>query len=907
MTTTETMRTDPVLAEVAAIAATAAGAPPSLEDATFAVSGMTCASCAAVIEKVLSKQPGVTCANVNLAAEKLTVEFDRDAIDVEAIAKAVSAAGYGATEIAEEPAASQSGKIDLAISGMTCASCQAVSEKVLNKVPGVNKATVNLATETASVEYDPAVVGPNELIAAVKAAGYGATIKVDTGAFASDEEDPQRVEQARYYKQLKRMFVLALALSIPLLLTMIPGVEKTMVMALGGDAPFGPYSSQGMFLMKVFMLLLAAPVQFIAGGRFYRGAGHAIRNRTGNMDLLVALGTSAAFFFSVATTFIPALFMEPVFYETAALLITFVLLGKLLEARAKGRTSDAIRALMGLAAKTARVVRGGEEIDIPVEQVVTGDLVIVRPGEKVPVDGLVVTGMSAVDESMLTGEPIPVEKNAGDEVIGATINKLGTFTFRATKVGRDTALAQIVHLVEQAQGSKAPVQRFADRISAFFVPFVIGAALLTFLFWGLAGPAIFGAKPMADGAYFLLQPILMAAATYGWWIAALLAGIAVVVIACPCALGLAAPTAVMVGTGKGAENGILIKSGEALETAYKVRAIVFDKTGTLTHGRPEVTDIVVADGGDETRMFSLVAALEKGSEHPLAEAIVNRSKSLELDLPAVEGFAAVPGHGVEGDVAGSRVAFGNRKLMAREGIDVSSWEPRICALEDQGKTVMLVGVDGARFAGVVAVADTLKPDSAVAVARLQKMGVAVYMITGDNHRTAAAIARQAGIAPDHVLADVLPENKAEEVTKLQAQGLVVAMVGDGINDTPALAQADVGIAMGAGTDVAMETGGIVLMKNDLRDVVTGIQLSRATMRKIRQNFIWALGYNTVLIPVAAIGILSGAPWLAGAAMAFSSVSVVTNSLLLRRFKPSETVVAHVPRAGKAPIAKRAAA
>ncbi|MEI6624040.1 MAG: heavy metal translocating P-type ATPase, partial [Actinomycetes bacterium] len=620
----------------------------------LSVEGMTCGHCEARVHEAALSTAGVTEAVADAAAGALVVTVDPEVFQMGDLVKAVTQAGYtpgevevfdpsaGAAEPAgcatgvcpvviddkpmrqmtEEPAVPQSGHLDLAVSGMTCASCQAVVEKILGRVAGVSSATVNLANETAAVEYDPATVGPNELIAAVQGAGYGATIRVDADAFASDEEDPQRVEQARYYAQLKRMLILSLVLSIPLLITMLPGVEKSIVMALGGDAALGPYESQGMFFMKVLMLALAIPVQFIAGARFYRGAWHALKNRAGNMDLLVALGTSAAFFFSVAATFVPALFMEPVFYETSALLITFVLLGKLLESRAKGKTSDAIRSLMGLAAKTARVVRGGEEMDIPVEQVVTGDLVVVRPGEKIPVDGFVVEGRSAIDESMLTGEPIPVEKNAGDEVIGATINKLGSFTFRATKVGRDTALAQIVRLVEQAQGSKAPVQRFADRISAVFVPFVIGAAVLTFLFWGLAGPAIFGAKPMADGAFPLLVPILMAASANGWWVAALLAGIAVVVIACPCALGLATPTAIMVGTGKGAENGILIKSGDALEAAYKLDAVVFDKTGTLTHGKPEVTDIILADGHDVTRMFTLAAALEKGSEHPLAEAVV---------------------------------------------------------------------------------------------------------------------------------------------------------------------------------------------------------------------------------------------------------------------------------------------
>jgi Cu+-exporting ATPase len=474
-----------------------------------------------------------------------------------------------------------------------------------------------------------------------------------------------------------------------------------------------------------------------------------------------------------------------------------------------------------------------------------------------------------VDESMLTGESIPVEKNVGDTVVGATMNMLGSLRFRATKVGKDTALARIVKLVEDAQGSKAPVQRFADRISAVFVPAVVGASVVTFLVW------LFAVPNFVDASFY---------ATATPFVKALLAGTAVIVIACPCALGLATPTAIMVGTGKGAENGILIKSGDALETAYKVKAIIFDKTGTLTHGKPVVTDIELAEGHDVARMFGFAVALERGSEHPLAEAIMARAQADGVEAQPVDGFAAVPGHGVEGTVDGKRVAFGNRRLMAREGIDTSAFEARIAELEAQGKTVMLVGVNGAKLAGMVAVADTVKPNSAEAVARLGKMGVEVYMITGDNRRTAEAIAAQVGIAPDHVLAEVLPEHKAEEVGKLQARGLVVAMVGDGINDTPALAKADVGIAMGGGTDVAMETGGIVLIKDDLRDVVTAIELSRATMRKIHQNFFWALGYNTLGIPIAALGLLR--PELAGAAMALSSVSVVTSSLMLRRFKPS---------------------
>ena len=864
-------------------------APAEIKDASFAVGGMTCASCSAIIEKVLGRTAGIHSAVVNLATEKLNVTYDPAVIDIDGIIDAVTGVGYTATLLgAPGVAAEAPGKVTLGLIGMTCASCATVIEKSLSKLPGVSTVAVNLAANSGTVEFDPNLIGIDELVTAVRGAGYDAVVQLEHVPGQEDTVDLQAEAQAKAYKRELFMFWFSVGFSFPLLIVaMIPPfmdmiplwLAELLAVVLGGAwAP--------MMVGKYVMFLLATPVQFVAGARFYKGAWHAIKNRAGNMDLLIAIGTSAAYFYSVAATFVPAVEMEPAFYETSALLIMFVLLGKLLEARAKGRTSDAIKKLMGLAAKTARVVRGGEEIDIPVEQVVAGDIVVVRPGEKIPVDGLLIEGSSAVDESMLTGESIPVEKNAGDSVIGATMNKLGSFKFRATKVGADTALAQIVRLVEEAQGSKAPVQRFADAISGVFVPFVIGAALLTFLFWAFAGPAIFGAEPIATGSFIVLEPILLAASLNGWWIAALLASIAVVVIACPCALGLATPTAIMVGTGRGAENGILIKSGDALETAYKISAIVFDKTGTLTHGKPVVTDIVLADGHDATRMFTLAAALERNSEHPLAEAVVARAKDDEIELPAVEGFSAVPGHGVEGTVMGKRVVFGNRKLMAREGIDISAHEDKIAELEDGGKTVMLVGVDSRVFAGMIAVADTLKPNSAEAVTRLSEMGVGVYMITGDNRRTAEAIAALAGISPDRVLAEVMPEDKAAEVAKLQEQGLTVAMVGDGINDTPALAQSDVGIAMGAGTDVAMETGGIVLIKNDLRDVVTAIELSRATMRKIRQNFVWALGYNTVLMPIAAIGLLSPFPWVAGAAMAFSSVSVVTNSLLLRGFKPS---------------------
>ncbi|MHB1341809.1 MAG: heavy metal translocating P-type ATPase [Coriobacteriia bacterium] len=860
----------PVVPEDEPAAADAAPVTGATTEAVFSISGMTCASCVAVVEKTVGRMPGVATATVNLATERLAVAFDPSVTNEAAIVAAVSSAGYGAALMSGSGDVSAAGRAILGILGMTCSSCQSVIEKTLARMPGVRSASVNLASETATVDFDPAVLGVDELIVAVRGAGYDAMVRVETVEAGESAIDAQREAQQAHIAHEIRLLTLSAALSVPLLLMMFqPFMDATPTVIAMWLARTVGGAWDPMAMGKYLGFVLATPVQFIAGWQFYRGFFHALKRRTGNMDTLIAIGTSAAYFYSLAATFVPALAEEPVFYETSSLLITFVILGKLLEARAKGKTSDAIKKLMGLAAKTARVVRGGEEIDVPVEQVVVGDVVVVRPGEKVPVDGILTDGSSAIDESMLTGESIPVEKHVGDTVIGATLNRLGSFRFRATKVGADTALARIVKLVEDAQGSKAPVQRFADRISAVFVPAVIGAAVLTFLVWLLVVPRF-------------VDPSFYATATP--FIKALLAGTAVVVVACPCALGLATPTAIMVGTGKGAENGILIKNGEALETAYKISAIVFDKTGTLTHGKPVVTDVELADGHDTARVFMLAAALERKSEHPLAEAIVAHAKTTGVELPEVEGFAAVPGHGVEGTVAGTRVAFGNRKLMQREGIDISKFEERIASLESEGKTVMLVGVASTKLAGMIAVADTLKDNSREAVAHLTKMGVEVFMITGDNRRTAEAIATQAGIAPDHVLAEVLPEHKAAEVAKLQDKGLTVAMVGDGINDTPALAQADVGIAMGAGTDVAMETGGIVLIKNDLRDVVTAIELSRATMKKIRWNFVWALGYNTLGIPVAALGLLR--PELAGAAMALSSVSVVTSSLMLRRFRPS---------------------
>jgi Cu+-exporting ATPase len=891
----------------------------------IAIDGMHCHACERLVTANLSSVPGVTSVEADAKAGAAIITTDAE-VDRDAIARAIAEAGFtpaggivtlepveaqaladdaasaaspgpDATEAVtsdaascapacpamppdapasdSEPAGTSSGtastaEVSLGIIGMTCASCQAVVEKTLNRLPGVTQASVNLANETASVAFDAAVLGIDEIIASVRKAGYDAVARPAAAPGTEPGIDLQREAQEKHITKERRLFVFSLALSLPLVALMVPSVMDAVSMAVAtllANAFGGAWDP--MAVLKYIGFALATPVQFVAGAQFYRGFFHALKRRTGNMDTLIAIGTSAAYLYSVAATFVPALAMEPVFYETSALLITFVILGKLLEARAKGKTSDAIKALMGLAPKTARIVRDGAEVDVPVEQVVVGDVVVVRPGERVPVDGVVIEGASAVDESMLTGESLPVEKNIGDQVIGGTLNRLGSLRFRATKVGAETALAQIIRLVEEAQGSKAPVQRFADRISAVFVPAVLSIAFVTFLVWMFVVPRF------ADPSLYMdVTP----------FIKALLAGTAVVVIACPCALGLATPTAIMVGTGKGAENGILIKSGEALETAYRISAIVFDKTGTLTHGKPVVTDVELAEGHDADRVLMLAASLERMSEHPLAEAVLAHAAARGVGLLPVDGFTAVPGHGVEGVVDGVRVAFGNRRLMERESIDISRFEDRIRALESHGKTVMLVAVGGARLAGMVAVADTLKPHSAEAVARLKDMGIDVYMLTGDNRRTAEAVAAEAGIPADHVLAEVLPEHKAAEVARLQERGLVVAMVGDGINDTPALAAADVGIAMGAGTDVAMETGGIVLIRNDLRDVVTAIELSRATMRKIRQNFVWALGYNSLGIPVAALGLLR--PEIAGAAMALSSVSVVTSSLMLKRFTPS---------------------
>lgn len=744
-----------------------------------------------------------------------------------------------------------SSQCTLSISGMHCASCSALITRKLKKTKGVEDASVNLATAKAKITYNPHEVHEHDLVKAVNAVGYSAEVR-DPHSHHGVELDQKRQEQetANY----RRKFLFGLLLSIPML--------GFMVLSFFPDTPL---HAMLIPFMGIVSLLLATPVQFWLGAGFFRGFWSSSRMLSFSMDSLIAIGTLTAYLYSVYNLIVHFAMegtiigeIHDLYFEVAALLITFVLLGKWMEARAKGKTSAAIQKLMSLQAKTARVYRNGETIDVPIEEVIVGDIVIVRPGEKIPVDGTVLKGLSSVDESMLTGESIPVEKKEGDHVFGATMNGNGSLEFTAEKVGSETALARIIRFVEEAQGSKAPIQDFADWVSSWFVPAVILIAIATLIGWLLVGASV----------------------TFS-----LLAAVSVLVIACPCALGLATPTAIMVATGKGAEYGILIRGGEPLEAANTIRAIVFDKTGTLTKGKPEVTDIVALKGTQDD-VLRIAASLEQGSEHPLAESIVQHSKTKGLSLTSTERFQAIPGHGIEGTLNGTTYTLGNRKLMERQNLALSSIEGTLQALEDAGKTAMLLA-DAKNILGIVAVADTVKETSKQAVEQLRGMGLEIYMITGDNQRTARAIAGSVGIT--NVLAEVLPEEKANEVKKLQADGKKVAMVGDGINDSPALAQANLGIAMGSGTDIAMETGGIVLVRNDLRDVVTAIQLSRTTVNKVKQNLFFALFYNVIGIPIAARLFIDWGivlrPELAGLAMAFSSVSVVTNSLLLKGFHP----------------------
>jgi len=806
---------------------------------TLPITGMHCANCVFTVERALKKTEGVSDAAVNFATEQATVSFDPLLVKPADLVQRVENAGYGVV----------TSRVELPITGMTCTNCAATVERALNKVPGVVQANVNFATERASVEYIPGVASVAAMIHAIEEAGYGV---VQAAAREQLEDVEAQARQAEIADQTRKFWV-GVAFALPLFL-----LSMARDLGIVGHWAHAPW-------VNWLFLALATPVQFYTGWDYYVGSYHALRNRTANMDVLVAMGSTVAYVYSLILLLFPAA-GQHVYFETSAVIITLIKLGKLLEARAKGQTGEAIRRLMGLRPKTARVVRDGAEVDVPVEEVRVGDLVIVRPGERMPVDGVVVEGHSAVDESMLTGEPLPVDKGTGDEVIGATINKQGLLKFEATRVGAETALAQIVRLVQEAQGSKAPIQRLADQVAGVFVPAVILIALATFAVWWAVG---------------------------GQFTPAMIRLVAVLVIACPCALGLATPTAIMVGTGKGAELGILFKNSAALETAHRLQSVVLDKTGTLTVGKPAVTDIVTQDTEHETRdtILRLAASAERGSEHPLGQAIVAEAEARGLALADPQNFEAVPGKGIRAQVDGHRVLVGKPEWITQEGVTLGDLAVGVERLQAEARTAMVAAVDG-QAAGILGVADTLKEGSAEAVAELHRLGLEVVMLTGDNRRTAEAIATQVGM--DRVVAEVLPADKSAQVKQLQEDGRLVGMVGDGINDAPALAQADVGIALGTGADVAMETADVTLMRGDLRAVPQALALSRATMRTIKQNLFWAFFYNVILIPVAA-GALYPVPWapdvlrqlhpvLAAFAMAFSSVTVVSNSLRLKRVR-----------------------
>ena len=780
---------------------------------------MTCAACSNRIEKVLNKMDEVD-ATVNLTTEKASIQYDKDKVDPEDITKKINDLGYGV----------RYEQTELDITGMTCAACSSRIEKVLNKTSGVEHATVNLTTENAMIEYNPNMIDEKGLIDKIGNLGYGANKK------RSNEEKISHKDQE--LKTMKWKVIIAAILSAPLLVTML-------------DHLFG-VNLPDIFMNPWFQLAFATPVQFILGWQFYRGAYKNLKNFTANMDVLVVMGTTAAYGFSLYQTYLwmtGEVAHPHLYFEASAIIITLILFGKYLETRAKSQTTGAISKLLDMQAKEARILRHGQEEMISVDEVRVDDVLIVKPGEKFPVDGELIKGRTSVDESMLTGESIPIEKEQGDSVIGATINQNGSVQVKVTKVGKDTALAGIIKVVEEAQGKKAPIQRMADVISGYFVPIVIAIALVTFIVW-----------------YFFVPS--------GDLESALVAAISVLVIACPCALGLATPTSIMVGTGKGAENGILYKGGEHLEKTHKVDVVVLDKTGTVTKGTPEVTDFT---GDDET--LRLLASAEKGSEHPLATAIVAHATEKGLDLSEVDHFEAITGHGITANIEGKEVLVGNRKLMEDHQVDIGAVDSEIEQYEYEGKTAMLIAIDQV-FKGSIAVLDTVKDTAKEAIKEMHDQGLEVIMLTGDNQRTAGAIAREVGI--DDVIAEVLPDQKADKIKSIQDTGKVVAMVGDGVNDAPALALADVGIAMGTGTEVAIEAADLTILGDDLTLIPRAINLSHETIKNIKQNLFWAFAYNTLGIPIAALGFL--APWVAGAAMAFSSVSVVTNSLRLKRVK-----------------------
>lgn len=811
---------------------------------SFKIEGMTCASCASAVERVTSKLEGVSSASVNLATEKLTLEYDDNKLTTEDIQNAVDKAGYKAI--------TESVQKILKIEGMTCASCASAVERATGKLDGVSQSSVNLATEKLTINYDASILRLTDIKKTVEKTGY----KVVEEEVTVDEDKNSKDKER---KSLWRRFIISAIFTIPLLYISM-GHMIGLPLPEFLDAMINPAN------FAIAQLLMTVPVVAV-GYRYYIVGFKTLIKGSPNMDSLIAIGTSAAVLFGIfALAKIlggDESYAMELYFESAAVILTLITLGKYFETVSKGKTSEAIKKLMGLAPKTATIVRNNLEVEVAIDEVEVGDIIVVKPGEKMPVDGVVVKGFTSVDESMLTGESIPVEKHEGNSIIGASMNKNGSIQYKATKVGKDTALAGIIKLVEDAQGSKAPIAKMADVISGYFVPVVIILAIASGLVW-----------------YFVGHDATFALTIF----------ISVLVIACPCALGLATPTAIMVGTGKGAEHGILIKSGEALETAHKIDTIVFDKTGTLTEGKPRVTDILTFGDYSENELIQNAATAERGSEHPLGEAIIKYAEEKGITLSEASDFYAIPGRGIKVIIDKKQVILGNAKLMVESDISLDSWEEASDRLANEGKTPMYIAIAG-KLSGVIAVADTLKETSVEAIDRLYQMGIKVAMITGDNKRTAQAIAEQVGI--DKVLSEVLPQDKANEVKKLQSEGKMVAMVGDGINDAPALAQADIGIAIGSGTDVAIESADIVLMRSDLKDVPTAIQLSRSTITNIKQNLFWAFAYNTIGIPIA-MGIvhifIKGFllnPMIAGAAMSLSSVSVVTNALRLKRFKPAK--------------------